>query len=188
MNDSLRTFIAIELDQPTHEALRRVQDAFKHLDVNVKWVNPENIHITLRFLGNLSPKKAKIIINEFPRWFDGLNAFETKIDHLGAFPKTERPRVIWLGLHKNADMISNVAAVVENQLCRLGFPKEREKFIPHLTIGRVRSNHNIHLLSNKIKGLTFSPIPQKITTVTFFQSTLTSQGPIYEKLASCKLS
>ncbi|MCK5579937.1 MAG: RNA 2',3'-cyclic phosphodiesterase [Candidatus Omnitrophica bacterium] len=179
----MRTFIAIQLENHVHQQIACMQENLKKADADVKWVKPSNIHITLRFLGDTKPKKIKAISESLPSFLEGISPFEIDITHLGAFPKIQRPRVLWAGIDKNAAQLMELAASIENGLCRLGFPKEERKFSGHITIGRVRSAKNITPLIEAVQGYQFpSGITQTIQHVIFFQSTLTSQGPIYEEI------
>jgi 2'-5' RNA ligase len=187
MPESIRSFIAIELNEATQGALAKIQNDLRSLDVNVKWVKSRNIHLTLRFLGHVRPKIMKKIIEGFSDFFKGQSSFDAELTHVGAFPRVEWPRIIWVGIEKNAQSIIDLAQQLENHLCKFGLKKESKVFAPHLTIGRVRSPKNITALSEALKNYSLSPIPQKISKITLFKSTLTSQGPIYEKLQTIDL-
>lgn len=189
MDKTTRTFIAIELNEEVRNALKKIQEYLKKIDVDVRWVNYKNIHLTLKFLGNLPPKKLRSVMEIFPSLFKDFQPFEINITHLGVFPKPQRPRVIWAGVEKNADYLTAIAIQVENGLCRLGFPKEKRGFSPHLTVGRVRSPKNQALLIPALKEYTFSlELTQTIQQIILFKSTLTSQGPIYESLYTVQLT
>jgi len=188
MSETIRSFIAVELNDTVREDLEKIQKDFGRLDCDIKWVKPKNIHLTLKFLGSVHPKKMKEILALLPSLYEKTNAFECDITHVGAFPRAERPRVIWAGIEKNASLVEDLAACTENGLCRLGFAKEKRAFSPHVTLGRVRSQKNIHLLGKALNSYSLSsPIAQRIARVTLFKSTLTSQGPVYESLAQIPL-
>jgi RNA 2',3'-cyclic 3'-phosphodiesterase len=181
--ETLRTFIAVELDKENREALERIEDDLKRLDADVKWVDPQNIHLTLKFLGEIPPKKVRQVQETLPELLKAFSLFEITIATLGAFPKPERPRIIWVGVTQNAHELTRLAHQVEEGLCALSFPKEEKAFSPHATIGRVRSPKNQAQLAEGIKNYSFAPLTQKISKVILFKSTLTPQGPIYQPLA-----
>ena len=188
MDKTTRTFIAIELNEEVLGALKEVQEYLKKLDVDVRWVNYKNIHLTLKFLGNLSPKKLKSVIEVFPSLFEDFQPFEINITRLGVFPTLQQPRVIWAGVEKNADCLIAIATQVEKGLCRLGFPKEKRGFSPHVTVGRVRSPKNQILLPQALKEYILPvELTQTIHQIILFKSTLTSQGPIYDPLSLAQL-
>ena len=123
MDNKTRTFIAIELTEDIRNALKKIQEHFKKIDVDVRWVNAKNIHLTLKFLGNIPPKKLKSVAEIFPNLCKGFHPLKMSVTHLGVFQKPERPRIIWAGIEKNAEQLIDMAGQVENGLCKLGFPK-----------------------------------------------------------------
>ena len=184
----LRTFIAIELDSSLQLSLQKVQNELKSIPADVSWVRPANIHMTLKFLGEISMKKVKAIIEIFPQIFQDLSPFDIALKGLGVFPTIEHPKVIWVDISKGAEEIKNLAMILENALCRLGFPKERRKFTGHVTIGRVKSLKNLDLLTQAMPNFMFQePIQQAVSKIVFFKSTLSSQGSIYEPLSAVEL-
>ena len=186
-NNTLRTFIGIPLSPAAKEMLRKIQEDLQRFPIFVKWVDSSNIHLTLKFLGEITPQKLKSIQTIFPSLFKNSSSFEITITHLGAFPDVEKPRIIWAGISQNAERLTELAQKIENDLALFGFPKEDQEFTPHLTIGRVRSLKNIETIAHEISGKTIPPITQTIDTVVLFKSILTSQGPIYEYLSEVKL-
>ena len=189
MNKCIRTFIGIPLSSQTRDIFKNVQNDFKNLNADVKWVQPDNIHLTLKFLGEIDPKKLRSIQDIFPSLFQNFSRFDVTITHLGAFPNAEKPRVIWAGITQNAELITAVAVHLENTLANLGFPKEDKKFSPHITLGRVRSFKNIEKLSESVDTYQkLLPLNQSIDTIILFKSTLTSRGSIYEQLNEARLN
>ena len=100
---TIRTFIALEFDPSIKEAIGSIQDQLKKTGADVKWVKPKNIHLTLKFLGHISPKKLKSVLEIFPTLFNNFPAFEIDISHLGVFPRLEQPKVIWVGIGLNKE-------------------------------------------------------------------------------------
>ena len=185
----IRTFIAVELEPSLQQFLKIIQSNLKPLNLDVSWVKPENIHITLRFLGEIPLKKVKAISEIFPDIFKEFRPFEIKLSGLGVFPKIERPNVIWVGIDQGSQEMKGLAESLENALCRLGYPKEHREFKAHLTLGRIRSLKNCELLAKAIAD--YSPketIRQTVHSIVFFKSTLSPQGSLYEPLATTRLS
>ncbi|NQS99944.1 MAG: RNA 2',3'-cyclic phosphodiesterase [Candidatus Omnitrophica bacterium] len=184
----MRVFIAIELSAEVQEELRRVQDQLKPAGADVKWVEPEDIHLTLKFLGDVSLE----LIAEVKKQLDALvkvhQRFELTIGGVGAFPKVEYPRVIWVGAERGAEQTVELANSLEEKLLNFGFLKEKRQLKPHLTLGRVRSSQNRNQLRELLQSVTVQPKTSQVETVVLFESTLTSQGAIYKALHKVKLS
>ena len=183
MSEIIRAFIAIELNKETQAYLAGVQSELKKTEANIKWVKPENIHLTLKFLGNITPSQITRI-KEILREISQENTeFSIELSKVGVFPKKESPRAIWIGISSNQDKVIKIAEGLEEKLLSTGVPKEKKSFHPHITIGRVKSNLNRQVLVEKLKSL---DMPQKssqsVNKLTLFKSTLTSNGPIYQIL------
>ncbi|MFH1245638.1 MAG: RNA 2',3'-cyclic phosphodiesterase [Candidatus Omnitrophota bacterium] len=180
--EEIRSFIALELTPEIQEELARVQTRLKTTGADVKWVNPEGIHLTLKFLGEISPallEEVKQILNALaPRH----QCFELKITRLGAFPNEEHPRVIWVGTEPEKNRLTQIVQELAEGLINLGFFKEKRPFAPHLTLGRVRSPHNREQLKQALQTTSVEQKVMRVTAITLFKSTLTPQGAIYQSL------
>ena len=180
MVERIRSFIAIDIDEP--ELLKRVLEIQRQViatGARMKPVEPENLHITIRFLGEIT----RGMVEEVKRLLAGLRfkPFTIVIKGLGAFPNTRRPRVIWLGVSEGADQIERLYREIEQGLRRLGFPAEREQFVPHLTLARIKApNAALVRLLDELKEVEVGAMT--VRAVRLKKSTLTSRGPIYETL------
>jgi len=185
----MRAFIAIEISEEIRSALAQIQSHLKYAGGDVKWVEPHNIHLTLKFLGEISEEKSEKIKSILDEIGKATNPFEITIKDIGAFPKIEYPRVIWVGLDKGANESRVLAEKIDESLSKIGFQKETRPFASHLTIGRVRSSKNKEALKEKIFSSPQSTVhsPQLISSVILFKSTLTPKGPIYTKLHEARL-
>lgn len=183
MDDSIRTFIAIELDPATQRHLQIIQEDLRQIGADVKWVKPKNIHLTLKFMGNVHLNQIAAIAKAIKECLRNTHKFTIELSHLGAFPQIENPRVVWVGLKNGQKESMAIATSLETHLEKLGIKKEIREFDPHITIGRLRSSRKKGALVKAIKSYSFkSTMIQPVTHVTLFKSTLTSQGPIYEIL------
>jgi len=185
----IRSFIAIGLDSGIKAELEASICKLKGSGADVKWVRCENIHLTLKFLGNISPDTVedvkKILDNAGMRFAP----FKMTLSGVGAFPGLSHPRVIWVGIGEGADEAKKIYAFLEEGLEKLRFEREERPFSPHLTIGRVRSSGKKEALASAVEGLKLRPdISQRVESITFFQSTLTPKGPIYTPLHKARLS
>jgi RNA 2',3'-cyclic 3'-phosphodiesterase len=184
----MRTFIAIEISEEIKNSLAQAQSHLKYAGADVKWVEPGNIHLTVKFLGEITEEKCAKVKTALDTVAASAKPFELSIKDIGAFPKIEYPRVIWVGLDKGAKESTELAAKVDDALSKLGFQKESRPFAAHLTIGRVRSPKNKEALKEKIQSYTLYPIPYTllVSSLVLFQSTLTPRGSIYSTLHEAK--
>jgi len=183
MNNTVRTFIAIPLNSHIREVLIETQDHLKKLDCNIKWVKPENIHLTLKFLGDVKQKRIDTIKQILDDLFRDTDPLTMELTQVGAFPNIDHPRILWIGLNDNDQSLAQIVSNLENNLGKAGFKKEDKPFSPHITIGRIRSPKNLKPLSEAINNYSLPDgIAQTIDHTVLYQSTLTSQGPIYEIL------
>lgn len=186
----MRAFIAIELPEQIRADLGKIQDELKQAQADVKWVKPENIHLTLKFLGDIEQdliKKIEAILNQIS---SKNTSFGLDLDNLGAFPKLQYPRVIWVGL-SNDQRVIEIAKNLEKELIRIGLPPESRPFSSHITLGRVRSGSNRKALIERLEALnkkSSSRLKFEVLNLTLFKSTLTPQGPIYEPLLQAPFS
>lgn len=188
----MRTFIAIELPQQIKNKLAELQALLKQTGADVKWVAPQNIHLTLKFLGDIDvAKSAKItaIIEEITR---SSKQFPISLSLLGAFPKIEFPRIIWVAIEKGDKEVKVLAEKLEERLAKLGIPKEERNFSSHITIGRVRSLLNKDKLVMALKEAESYCAGKNIeftaTRITLLKSTLSPTGPFYEALQEASIS
>ncbi|MGQ4833026.1 MAG: RNA 2',3'-cyclic phosphodiesterase [Candidatus Asgardarchaeia archaeon] len=184
----IRSFISVDIEEPVLIGkIVRLQDSLKDLGINAKFVEPQNLHYTLKFLGNVSEVKIEEIKEVLSKI--SLDSFEVEIGGMGSFPSLRRINVIWLGAKKGGDKLVELAKQVDEALLKLNFPKEKRPFTPHLTICRIKTSRNKEalvkfLMSNQdieIGSLLVNEFRLK-------KSTLTPKGPIYETLASFKLN
>ena len=145
-----------------------------------KWVPKENIHLTLKFLGNTPLEKIDNIKETIKENLEGVNAIECNITHIGAFPKLKFPRVIWAGIEKGSNQIADCANNLQETLSKVGFEKEERKFQSHITICRVKQVFSPQALSSTIQETndSFPTLEFLINKIVFFESRLSPKGPI----------
>jgi len=138
--EQIRTFIAIELDEAVVVALGELQSRLRR-EVRlsqVRWVRPEGIHLTLKFLGDVPADRVGQVGDALRRACDGFGPLSLTLADLGCFPNLRRPRVVWVGVQGDVDALGRLQASVEKHVAPLGFPTEKRRFSPHLTLGRVK--------------------------------------------------
>jgi RNA 2',3'-cyclic 3'-phosphodiesterase len=139
---TVRAFIAISLPPAVKEMLGRLAGdlAGQTLSGVVRWVKPEAMHLTLRFLGDTAVTQLPIIADSLNQIAAQHSPFALTTAELGCFPSPKRPRVIWIGVKTDGDALTNLKQALDEQLALLGWPPERKPFHPHLTLGRVKDN------------------------------------------------
>lgn len=143
--ETMRTFVAIDLDAPLRAALRDLQSRLKraplaHLG---RWVDPESIHLTLKFLGDVPAARLPEVRQALRRAAGEVAPFEFALAGLGCFPSTRQPRVIWVGVEEPSGSLERLQCIVERELGSIGFPREGRAFTPHLTLARLRDQAEV---------------------------------------------
>jgi 2'-5' RNA ligase len=182
MSGTIRAFFSFDIeDQTIMRRLTQVQNRLLSSGADLKSVKPQNIHLTIRFLGDISPAMVDAIHEEMKQL--SFSPFTVELHGLGAFPKLTYPRVVWAGITKGADELRNVFGQLEPRLRGLGFKPDSKGFSPHLTIARVRTGRNKAQLVKVIQELEnyeFGTV--KATCLRLKKSDLTPRGPIYSTL------
>ena len=193
-DEILRTFIAIELDEPLRIALRSVQEKLKRQAPpgSVKWVGPDGIHLTLKFLGDTPRGRVPEIEAALQEACAGLKPFEFSVEGRGCFPNFHRPRVIWVAVNEKSGTLTRLQAAVERTVSPLGWPTEERAFSPHLTLGRVAKGadsptaaavgHAVEKSVVELIGL------QPVTAISLIQSDLRPSGAVYSRLLHIPLT
>jgi len=186
----MRSFIAIPIDQDAHNELQQLQDRLHKSDADVKWMNPEKIHLTLKFLGNIDAQQIEAIKSSLSKTTPLNKPFYIHLSKVGAFPKISYPRVVWVGIDEGQEECQTLQKSVEGAIEGLGFDKEARTFTAHLTLGRVRTGKNksqlIDCLEKERDFNSKAKVP--VNKIILFQSTLTQKGSIYTPLGEFPLS
>ncbi len=183
--------MAVPLDEALRPAVvdlqRAIARAWPQADARVKWVEPANLHFTLKFLGEV-PEEHLLSVVEAVREVAAFRPFELSIEGLGAFPDLRAPRVLWVGVQEGARELAALARHVEEALSRARFPREERPFEPHLTIGRVRTEGRERGLWQALERLRAAKIGrQRVEWVVVMESRLSPQGPTYIARAEVRL-
>lgn len=181
--EKIRTFIAIKLTSEIISNISRVQEELKRTALEVKWVKPENIHLTLKFLGYITLEELEKVKTSTREALKTVSPFEVSVSGLGAFPKIDYPRVIWIGIDKGGEELKRMATQLEGGLARIGFAKEKRPFSPHLTLGRVKSLKKRERLMDALSKVEANNLGKMSAAwVSIMKSQLTPLGPIYTPL------
>ena len=184
----MRTFIAVGISSEVRERIARIQAEFRKGDPDVKWVKPENVHITLKFLGEVSEDKLPAVIEKTRLAVTRISNFRVHLSELGSFPNLKSPRVVWVGVSEGKEELRNLNKKIEENLSYLGFAKEKREFSVHLTIGRVRSPRGKEKLVKKIEEMESSDVGEfSVDKVLVMESQLSSRGPTYRIIEEVNL-
>ncbi|MHB8777676.1 MAG: RNA 2',3'-cyclic phosphodiesterase [Anaerolineales bacterium] len=189
----LRVFIAIELPQPLQDAIEKQTVRLRQTLGNdiVRWVPTHNMHLTLKFIGNIANSHLDFLKQLLTRTVDSHPQFDLQIGGIGSFPDSKRPRILWAGIHAPADLAS-LRRNIEAGASRLGYEKEKRPFSPHLTVARVRQNMDaadLQKIRNALDGIQIGNIGSaRIDSIHLYKSELQAGGSIYTKLFSALLN
>lgn len=182
-----RTFIALELSAAVKKSLARVQQRIGSKTGGIKWVKPENMHLTLKFLGATAADKISAVAAVLSRAAAGVTGFPVSVSGFGAFPSRNNPKVVWAGL-ETGDVLLTLQKEIDLRLEPLGFQREKKPFSPHLTLGRVRDAKAKKVLRTMFEKIPSDPIGSfTVEQLTFYKSELMPQGPVYGILKQINL-
>lgn len=189
MASTLRTFVAVDIDAAVETQVSRLIKRLQNTSAKVKWVDPQHLHYTLKFLGEIHLRDVPEICSTIEKAVRPLESFRAVAAGAGAFPDPERPRTVWLGITDGQEEFVSLHDVVEDALDKLGFRREHRRFRPHLTLGRVRqSPTGIEELGKLVQQhRDFVAGELYVGEVKIFSSVLTKDGPHYTPLGSAEL-
>lgn len=187
----LRAFIAVEIPAEIQQKISRETGHLrKEIDSLVRWVPPQNMHLTLKFLGDVSPSSIEFIKQILRNEAENVTCFDIHLAGLGAFPNTKRPRVLYVGIHAPA-ALDTLARGIEFSSRRLGYEPEKRPFSAHLTLGRVRQTVNAteqQLIRRTVEGTQVDLLgTARVDSVHLYRSDLNPGGSVYTRLYSAPL-
>jgi 2'-5' RNA ligase len=190
---TIRTFIAIPLTRPVLDHLAELQCALSRGEGGAagRWVRPEGIHLTLKFLGDVPSERLPAVYRAVQQACGGRQAFEIEVGGLGCFPNARRPRVIWAGVREETGQLVDLQGAIEAALEPAGFRRERRAFTPHLTLARIKqraSARDIAALGQMVAASQDETrITQQATQVQVIKSDLRPEGAVYTVLSETRL-
>ena len=193
--DAVRAFVAIELPLPIRQALSTIEEQIQAsagpaAQKAIRWVPTENMHLTIKFLGEVSAGKVQALAHMLRGEASRHSTFSFSVGGLGAFPNLRRPRVIWIGIEAPGEL-SNLQKAIEAETQRLGYPAEERPFSPHLTLGRISQNarpEEVSLLAQALGKMKVETIGQvQANQAHLFRSDLHPTGSMYTRLFSFDL-
>lgn len=185
MNKDVRSFLAILLPEELKKRIYKSLAPLRRLSLDVKWVEEENYHLTLKFFGSLTAEKIRRVSELLPHLAAKTPPFHLQCGGLIVFPNRRRPRVICLSLEGDLQLLHALQSKIDAQLADAGFPREKKRFHPHITLGRLRSLRNSHALFKMMSdGGELVENGFEVDKFFLMASQLTPQGPHYTPLAS----
>jgi len=191
--EKIRTFIAIELDESVKDGLTKLQKRLEGQAPrgSVRWVRPEGIHLTLKFLGDVPADQIEEITQALQKGCEGFAPFSLSCGGLGCFPNLKRPRVVWTGIQEETGTLAQLQRAIEEHVAPLGYPTEKRKFSPHLTLGRVQkrvSSGDLRRLGELVGASETGTLGQmEVRSVNLMRSDLRPSGAVYTRLAEVEL-
>jgi len=184
----MRAFLGLSLPEEIRESLHRLQRDLSESQADVKWVEAGNLHVTLKFLDEITEEQRRDVEALLTRLASKESVFTLGVEEVGAFPSMSAPRVVWVGLSEGRDTVARIAQRIEEEGCAIGLRREERPFAAHLTLGRVRSSRRRQELTQRLQRVTWKPpAPWFVTSVTLYQSLLSSSGPTYHVLVEVPL-
>ncbi len=183
----MRLFIAVPVPEELKEKILGMQNRIKLAGIDAKLVEKENLHFTIKFLGETPEEKIQEIKNALEKACANFSSFDIGIAGIGAFPNRNYARVVWVSVREGLQGFENLIKIIDKNLSVLGFKKENE-YAPHLTIARIRSGRNLPKLQKMLEESEKTAIGKmRVEEVKLMKSSLTKNGPIYEELCGVKL-
>jgi RNA 2',3'-cyclic 3'-phosphodiesterase len=190
--EQIRSFISIELSEGLKNSLKRLEENLSSsLGLPARWVNPNSIHLTLKFLGNIETDRLTAIKQAMQEAAGEIVPFELQTAEVGAFPDLKRVQVVWVGLGGQLSELQHLFEKLEHNLKELGFPPEERPFVPHLTLARI-GDHATPLQRQEMGKLVSrtridTPVRMRVESINLMKSELTRQGAIHTCLYSARL-
>jgi len=190
--DVVRSFVAIDLPAGVRAELTSLEEKLKaRRHPFVKWVDPESMHLTLKFLGNVAADSIPQIVGAVSGVAPMHSPFKLQVADTGAFPNWQRPQVVWVGVGGELDRLNSLQKGLESVLSPLGFPPESRPFSAHLTLGRLRDRvtpDDRRRFAEFAQTVEFkTSLSFEVNAIRLMKSQLTPAGPIYSELAVARL-
>lgn len=186
---TIRAFIAIEMPAKIIDGLKEIQHELKDTSNKVTWVKPENIHLTIKFLGDIEADKIDSIAGLLEGAAAKSHSFDISVKGVGGFPTIDNPRVLWVGIEESNVNLFALYNNIEDALSAISFAKEERPFKPHLTLGRIKFLKDKKGLRERIERFKDITLGQyMVDSICLFQSRLTPEGAVHIKLEKIELT
>ena len=176
-----RVFCAIEIPQQIRQQISKQAELLRTAlpDVRVSWTKTDNIHLTLKFFGNVAQQRVLEVSAAASLAVEGLVPFPLRVEGAGSFPERGPARVLWIGINDSTEMLAMLQRKFDEECERIGFEREARAFHPHLTVARLRGPRGARALAGKHKQIGFEPADVEVNRLVVFRSQLSPKGSIY---------
>jgi len=179
----MRLFFAIPIDKQILDDLAGATDRLRETRAPVRWVRPEGMHLTMKFLGDTNPEKVAPLVDSLTGVCASIMPFPISVTGAGAYPNLKRPRVLWAGVVENSGTLKRLWTGVESEAEKLGWEREKRRFSPHVTFGRVKGSMNIARLSTAMEEIKDEHWgDQEVDSMVLYRSHLEKGGARYERV------
>ncbi len=183
----MRVFIGNEISEAIKAELIRLRAELRQAEAEVTWTKPENVHLTLRFLGEIEERRLDELKQLCAETAAEFQPFTLRLKDTGYFPNFRQPRVLWVGLAGEMEVAKQLQKQLDAELIARGFNQEDKPFKPHLTIGRVKSNRNVKALVAKADMYTLPELAFEVGEIVLFKSELRPSGADYTALSKSRM-
>jgi 2'-5' RNA ligase len=184
---SYRSFIGIFPPKEILTELVRIQDDLKKEPSPIRWEPPEKLHITMKFLGDLTAQQREKLCRYLPDALKNFSSFEITLTQAGCFPPKKSPRIFWVGSEQNTNAaLVECFQAIESACAALGFAKDEHPFHPHITLGRTKGIVSAGLIKS-LESITFEPLKFRCAEIAVMKSTLTQRGSFYSNVMNIPL-
>ncbi|RMG05508.1 MAG: RNA 2',3'-cyclic phosphodiesterase [Nitrospirae bacterium] len=178
----MRVFISINLSDEVKGEISEFMNLLKSYDAPVRWVRPEGIHLTIKFLGEVERERVELIRESLSKDLTDTKPFSITLKGTGVFPDYRRPRVLWIGIEPS-DNLLEVYNKTEDSLSNIGFKKETRPFRPHITIGRVKGQYGLDPVLREIRGHKSEEFGKiDVSGIHIMESLLRPEGAVYRSV------
>lgn len=186
--NTLRAFVAVPIPDAVTHFLAQIQARLRSSQINIRWVKNNNIHLTLKFLGDIDPSRIPLIAAQMNAAASLFPSFSLKAKGVGVFPNRRRARVLWVGLTGDCDRLRAIQANLETGLESIGFAREPRDFYAHLTIGRPRQHIDGQAIGAVLESMkTTTSDPFRVDRLKLYESMLKPAGAVYSVLHTARL-
>jgi len=188
-NNDWRLFCAFELPEALRALIKKHSERVREAvpEAAASWTRVDNIHLTLKFFGNIEQEKIAAISAAAERVVKEFSAIKIAVGGTGVFPKPNRPQVLWIGIQDGSGLLSQLHKRLEDEFAHEGFPKEDRAFRPHLTIARIRKTHDATRLAQTHLAMKFNEVELMLNELILFRSELSPKGSKYTPISRHRL-
>ena len=183
-------FCAVELPEVIRTQIEKHTERLRVAapESQPSWSRVNNIHLTLKFFGNVEVSRVNLLTDALSRAVDRVSQFRVSIAGTGAFPNTRQPRVLWIGVNDSSGQLKQLHESIDGECAKKGFEKESRAYRPHLTLARIRKPQSASALAEANQDFGFEAIEMRVGEVLLFRSELSSKGSRYTVVSRHKLA